>query len=81
MHEILKGRALPCVYTLLIRKKWMLFKLELLLARHKTTEDKAKFFIKIFGNASVPISRKNLLCEFYLYNYMLPKNTKVNPIC
>lgn len=79
VHEMLKGRAPPCVYFLWIREKWMLFQLELLVFHHKFFEHKVKFFMNVFSNKKTLISSENLLCEFYLYNYMLPKNTKVNP--
>lgn len=75
---MLKGRAPPCVYSLWIREKWMLFQLELIVFGHKVYEDKVKFFMNVFRNHKTPIFGQNLLCEFYLYNYIFPKNTKVN---
>lgn len=76
IKDLLYGRAPPRVYTLWVREKWCILKLDILMSSHKIRANDVSFFGKVFDHSDE--ETKNLLIKFYLYGWLLPKVTLLN---
>lgn len=76
--ELIQCRAPPRVYALHLKENYLSFKLNHIVRDLSPSLDTSEEFYSVYQTS--PTTVKNLLCEFYLHNYVVTSNNEWNPL-
>lgn len=78
MSNILECRPPPRVYTIYLKEGFLTFKMSSVLSDWDHSLETAQEFYQVYQGS--PDVIRNLLCEFYLHNYVVPHDKEWNPL-
>lgn len=76
--ELMQCRAPSSVYALYLKEQYLCFKINCIVRDLSPSLDTPKEFYNVYQNS--PTTIKNLLCEFYLHNYVVTSDNEWNPL-
>lgn len=78
VDQAIAYRPPPRVYAMYLKEQFLLFQLMMTMRNIDCEFKSAQDFYNVYQ--IVPSWKKNLLCELYLHNFIIPQETKWNPL-
>ena len=78
VDQVMAYRPPPRVYSFYLKEQFLLFQLMMTIRDVNFEFKNAQDFYSMYQ--TLPSWKKNLLCELYLHNFIIPHETKWNPL-